>query len=153
MSQYDQKHLLDAAKVITLNHQYLLDNWPVPGIYPLFPHAGGGLFEGDNMHPSASGYSIIADAVLEAIATTEGRGAATVNLDALYRANPNAVFPPIALISVVADIYRDYRIAERGGWEGIRARVKTQSQAPSYPDVVNMMRAMSKIGSQEAVLR
>jgi hypothetical protein len=118
VSQYDEKHLLDAAKIITLNHQYLLDNWPVAGIYPLFPHAGGELFEGDNMHPSASGYSIIADAVLETIASMEGRGAATVNLDALYRANRNAVFPPIALISVVADIYRDYRIAKRGGWEG-----------------------------------
>jgi hypothetical protein len=148
VSQYDEKHLLDAAKVITLDHQYFLDNWPVAGLYPLFPHAGGGLFEGDNMHPSTSGYSIIADAVLEAIASTEGASAATVNLDVLYRANPNVVFPPIGLISAVADIYRDYRIANRGGWEGVQARVTTQSQAPNYTDVVKVMQAMSKTGSQ-----
>ena len=148
VSQYDEKHLLDAAKTVTLGQKYLLDNWPVAGAYPFFPHAGGGLFEGDNMHPSASGYSIIADAVLAAIAATEGGRTETVNLDALYRADPNSVFPPIALITAVADIYRDYRIANRGGWEGVQARVTTQSRAPNYPDVINMMRAMSKTGSQ-----
>jgi hypothetical protein len=148
--QYDEKHLLDAAKTITLDQQYLLDNWPVAGMYPLFPHAGGGLFEGDNMHPSASGYSIIADAVLVAIAATEGGSPKTVNLDALYRANPNAVFPPIALISAVAEVYRDYRIAQKGGWEGVQARIATQSHAPNYQDAVMLMRAMSKTGNQAA---
>jgi hypothetical protein len=105
------------------------------------------------MHPSASGYSIIADAVLEAIASTESGSAATVNLDVLYRANPNAVFPPIGLINAVADIYRDYRIANQGGWEGVQARVTTQSQAPNYTDVVKVMQAMSKTSSQTTVPR
>lgn len=149
VEKYDEKHLLDAALTVKLDNKFLLDNWPIRGMLLFFPHAGGGLFEGDNMHPSASGYSIIADAVLKQIAVVEGGPPATVNLDALYRANPNAVFPPLAMIDMVAQIYRDYRIANQGGYTGVQAMVATQkTQTRNYNNVINAMRVMGGVGDE-----
>ena len=113
VKRFDKEHFFSELKSLILDNQYALDNWPVGGYYPFFPHAGGGLFEGDNLHPSTSGHSIIADAVLMAINTIEGTRVQDVDLDVLYRRDPDGVFPPLSLITSVADIYRDFRMSQQ----------------------------------------
>ena len=111
MTQYDAKHERQPTpdSVVTLNDSWILGNWPIRG-NPFFPHAGGGLFEADNLHPSTAGYSLLATQVLKAISATEQIPVRDINLDLLYSLDPNAVFPPLPVIDGVADVWKDYRI-------------------------------------------
>ena len=102
---YDRKNGI-WTKSVNLHHgstQIMLDNLPLE-ILPLFGgRKDGGLFGLDNLHPTIVGYGLIAQAVCDTIAATEGLAPPVINLQSCYEANSllNSLPPRIALADFV----------------------------------------------------
>ncbi len=102
---YDRKNGI-WTKSVNLHHgstQVMLDNLPLE-ILPLFGgRKDGGLFGLDNLHPTIVGYGLIAQAVCDTIAATEGLAPPVINLQSCYEANSllNNLPPRIALADFV----------------------------------------------------
>jgi lysophospholipase L1-like esterase len=85
---FDHKNGTGAKSVIVHRGatQMMLDNMPLE-VLPIFGGLGrGGLFGLDNLHPTIVGYGLIAQAVCDTIAATEGFAPVVINLQACYEA-------------------------------------------------------------------
>jgi hypothetical protein len=84
---YDRKNGIATRNVFVDNGNMLLDNHPLETI----PIAGGlkqgGLFSLDNLHPTIPGYGVLAQAVCDVIAATEGVPSPTIDQQACYTAD------------------------------------------------------------------
>ncbi|MSP00725.1 MAG: hypothetical protein EXR07_06715 [Acetobacteraceae bacterium] len=85
---YDWKSRI-FTKQILVNHdgtQVLIDNAPLEAL-PFGGRLDGGMFGLDNLHPSIPGYGVIAEAVCDTIAITEGVVAPTIDLQKCFDAD------------------------------------------------------------------
>ncbi len=86
---YDRKNRIATRSVNVhgTNGEMLLDNVPLEA----FPFVGslkqGGLFGLDNLHPTIPGYGVLAQAVCDVIAATEGLPAPVIDQQACYAAD------------------------------------------------------------------
>lgn len=102
---YDRKNGIATKSAIVHSGvtQILLDNLPLE-VLPLFGgRRDGGLFGLDNLHPTIIGYGLIAQAVCDTIAATEGLAPAVINLLSCYDADTllHNLPPQIALADFV----------------------------------------------------
>lgn len=86
---YDRKNGIATKSVIVRNGptQVMLDNLPLEVLPIIGGRRDGGLFGLDNLHPTIVGYGLIAQAVCDTIAATEGLAPPVINLQSCYDAD------------------------------------------------------------------
>src|SRR5271165_1659288 len=102
---YDRKNGI-ATKSVIVNSgatQILLDNLPLEVLPIVGGRRDGGLFGLDNLHPTVVGYGLIAQAVCDTIAATEGLAPTVINPQSCYDADTllHNLPPQIALADFV----------------------------------------------------